>query len=483
LKKKYLSFLAIVVIIMILSLIQYNNIKEYYDKLHNPLGGITENLDKKLVEENQQAIKAEEEYQKLLEQQKDGDIFSQGKDNYSSAEIDNSKSIDNKDSNSIESKEPLSMENDGQNSAERENEEVLRLNKRLHALSALLLDADNNRVLYEKNGDDELPMASTTKIMTCIVALENSKPEDIVEVSAYAAKMPDVQLNIKAGECYYMKDLLYSLMLESHNDSAVAIAEHVGGSVEGFAVMMNDKARALGCSHTNFVTPNGLDANGHYTTAKELAIIASYAIKNEKFIEITNTLTHSFQEINKKRQFTVSNKNKFLHMMDGAIGVKTGFTGKAGYCFVGAIKRPDRTLISVVLASGWPPRKSLKWSDTMELMRYGVDQYQVRQIFMEQELPPMMVKKGQSSSVKLKYDGKLKLLMREDEKVTFVYELPEYLMAPVKADKEVGKLKYYINHELLNEIPVYAVEDVKKINFKYCLQELIHLWYGNYTKQ
>jgi D-alanyl-D-alanine carboxypeptidase (penicillin-binding protein 5/6) len=355
-------------------------------------------------------------------------------------------------------------------------------NLRLHALSALLLDADNNRVLYEKNGSDEMPMASTTKIMTCIVALENSKPEDIVEVSAYAAKMPDVQLNIKAGEQYYMKDLLYSLMLESHNDTAVAIAEHIGGSVEGFATMMNDKARSLGCSHTNFITPNGLDANGHHTTAQELAIIASYAIKNERFIEITNTTTHSFKEIKKGRQFTVTNKNRFLYMMEGAIGVKTGFTGGAGYCFVGAIKRPDRTLVSVVLGCGWPPKKSLKWSDTKELMSYGIDNYQEKQIFLQEELPPIFVKKGQSAFETLKCDGTLKLLLREDEKVTMEYELPRYLQAPVKAESEVGKAKYYINHVLFKEIPIYAAQDIKRVDFKFCLKEILRLWNGCFTK-
>ncbi|HKL99747.1 MAG TPA: D-alanyl-D-alanine carboxypeptidase family protein, partial [Mobilitalea sp.] len=243
---------------------------------------------------------------------------------------------------------------------------------KLHAASCLLMDAENNRVLYEENGQEELSMASTTKIMTCIVTLENADLNDIVTVSSYAARMPDVQLNIRSGEQYYLIDLLHSLMLESHNDVAVAIAEHVGGSVEGFATMMNDKARSLGCDNTNFVTPNGLDAEGHYTTAQDLAVITSYSIKNDKFINITNTPSYQFKELINGRSFSVSNKNKFLYMMEGAIGVKTGFTGRAGYCFVGAIKRPDRTLVSVVLGCGWPPRKSLKWSDTKELMNYGI---------------------------------------------------------------------------------------------------------------
>ena len=147
----------------------------------------------------------------------------------------------------------------------------------LYAQSAVLMDADTGRILFEKNGDSEMPMASTTKIMTLLVTLQNADLEGEVNVSAYAASMPDVQLNIREGERYRLRDLCYSLMLESHNDSAVAIAEHVGGSVEGFASMMNQKARDLGCYHTYFITPNGLDAqdeNGtHSTTAQDLARI------------------------------------------------------------------------------------------------------------------------------------------------------------------------------------------------------------------
>lgn len=349
-------------------------------------------------------------------------------------------------------------------------------NPKLHALSALLMDASNQRVLYEKNGYDEMAMASTTKIMTCIIALENAKLDEIVTVSSYAAGMPDVQLNAKAGDQYYLKDLLFSLMLESHNDIAVAIAEHVGGSVEGFATMMNDKARALGCSHTNFITPNGLDAKGHFTTARDLAVIASYAIKNEKFIKITNTSSHTFSEIKKDRAYTVTNKNKFLYMMDGAIGVKTGFTGDAGYCFVGAIKRPDKTLVSVVLGCGWPPNKSLKWSDTKELMGYGVTYYNEKQIFEDIRLEPVVVADGQRKYEALKIEGDLSLLMRDDETVRIEYDIPELLEAPVKAENIVGYAKYYINNQLYAEIPIYTTEDIPKIDFKFCFKKIIELW-------
>jgi D-alanyl-D-alanine carboxypeptidase (penicillin-binding protein 5/6) len=269
-------------------------------------------------------------------------------------------------------------------------------------------------------------------------------------------------------------------MLESHNDVAVAIAEHVGGSVEGFATMMNDKARELNCMHTNFITPNGLDAVGHYTTANDLAVIASYAIKNEKFIEITNATTHEFKDLKQKRSFRVTNKDRFLYMMEGAIGIKTGFTNGAGYCFVGAIKRPDRTLISVVLGCGWPPSKNLKWTDTRKLMDYGLEHYQQKQIFKEVNLDPVMVNNGQQKYVSLKLEGNLVLLMRNDEKVRIEYDIPKVLQAPVKTGSIVGKAKYYINDTLYETLPIYAMQDIEKINLKYCFKKLLQFWSQQY---
>ena len=354
---------------------------------------------------------------------------------------------------------------------------------KLNSLAALLLDGENNRVLFDANGYEKLPMASTTKIMTCIIALEQGKLDDVVKVSSYAAGMPDVQLNIREGEQYYLKDLLYALMLESHNDVAVAIAEHIGGTVEGFATMMNDKARALNCFDTNFVTPSGLDAEGHYTTARDLAVIASYAIKNKDFLSITNTPSHKFKEIKTGRTFTVTNKNKFLYMMDGAIGVKTGFTGKAGYCFVGAVKRPDRTLISVVLGCGWPPNKNLKWIDTKRLMTYGIENYEKKQIFEEKIFNPVYVEDGQTEFVGLKISGDLNILIGKDEKVHIEYNIPEYLTAPVNKGQQVGSAKYYINGKLYTEIPIYTTEESKKIDFKFCLRKILRLWGLQYDKE
>ncbi len=250
----------------------------------------------------------------------------------------------------------------------------------LYARAAVLMDANSGRILFEKNGEERLPMASTTKIMTLLVTLENADLDGSVEVSAYAASMPDVQLGICEGERYRLFDLCYSLMLESHNDTAVAIAEHVGGSVEGFAALMNQKARDLGCYDTYFITPNGLDAEDetgvHSTTAEDLARIMRCCMENETFLTITQTSSWSFGDLDETRSFTVNNKNAFLNMMEGALTGKTGFTNGAGYCYVGALECDGKRLVAVVLACGWPNNKNWKWSDTTKLMNYGLSEFE-----------------------------------------------------------------------------------------------------------
>ena len=250
----------------------------------------------------------------------------------------------------------------------------------LYALSAVLMDGDSGRVLYEKEGYTARPNASTTKVMTCILALEKGSGDDYVMVSENAASQPEVKLNLKEGEQYYLEDLLYSLMLKSHNDTAVAIAEHIGGSVEGFAKMMNAKAKEIGCTNTHFVTPNGLDsadAGGiHQTTARDLALIMSYAVKNKAFLHITQTRDYSFSDISGKRQFSVHNANAFLDMTPDAISGKTGFTGNAGYCYVAACENEERKFIISLLGCGWPNNKTYKWKDAMKLLEYGKANFQ-----------------------------------------------------------------------------------------------------------
>lgn len=351
-------------------------------------------------------------------------------------------------------------------------------NLQLYARSAALMDASSGRILYEKDGNKKLPMASTTKIMTCIIVLENSKGNEVVTVSSNAAKQPDVQLNANTGDQYYVKDLLYALMLESYNDVAVALAEHVGGSVEGFAALMNEKARQLGCKQTSFVTPNGLDASEHYTTAQDLCKIAAYAIQNSSFLEITNTMNYSFKELTTNKTFQVNNKDRFLSLYQGAFGVKTGFTGNAGYCFVGAANRDDTILISAVLGSGWPPNKNYKWSDTTSLMDYGFTNFSKQKFFENViSLPDIEIINGARSTLPLEYTGNsLEILADGTEEEEIVAICPSDLTAPVKKGTQVGELKYYINEECYATIPIYASISIPRISIDYTVQRLFSVF-------
>lgn len=363
----------------------------------------------------------------------------------------------------------------------------------LYARSACLLDGDSGRVLYEKNGYEPKPNASTTKILTCIVTLENGSLDDVVTISKNAAKQPDVQLNAQSGEQFKLRNLLYSLMLESHNDSAVAIAEHIGGSVEGFAAMMNQKAMEIGCSQSHFVTPNGLDASDnqgqHSTTARDLAAIMRYCIKEspkaEEFLEITRTSAVSFSNEAGSRTFSCVNHNAFLSMMEGALSGKTGFTSKAGYCYVGALKRGGKTFIVALLACGWPNHKTYKWSDTRKLMEYGLQNYNYQDVLeKEKTFQPIKVNDGIPQSEDLSDEAMAELridfagdesfpvLLKEGEQVKAVYQVPDEVNAPLKAGEVVGKVEYKLGDEVLKEYPVFITQKVEKISFEWCLKRL-----------
>lgn len=349
----------------------------------------------------------------------------------------------------------------------------------LYARSAVLMDADTGHILFGKNEKEELPMASTTKIMTLLVTLENADLEGEVKISSYAASQPRVHLGVQAGEHYRLKDLCYSLMLESHNDSAVAIAEYVGGSVEKFAELMNQKARDLGCFHTYFITPNGLDAQNeggiHSTTAEELAKIMRFCIKNETFLEITRQQSWSFSDIEGTRSFTVNNKNAFLTMMAGALTGKTGFTGNAGYCYVGALERDGKRLIVALLACGWPNHKTWKWSDTQKLMNYGLSTFEKRQEGIgELDVDSLKVENGQQTEVKLNGNvKKMELLLKEEDEFQVKVELPDSITAPVFPGATVGSVKYYLNGRLINLFPIYVVEEAKEVNYLWYVQRLV----------
>lgn len=361
----------------------------------------------------------------------------------------------------------------------------------LYAMSAVLMDGDSGRVLYEKDGTKARANASTTKVLTCIVALESAPGDDYVQVSEKAAAQPEVKLGLKKGEQYHLEDLLYSLMLKSHNDTAVAIAEHCGGSVEGFARMLNRKAKQIGCKDTYFITPNGLDAqdeNGtHHTTAEDLALIMRYAIKNKTFLHIAQTRDYSFSDLTGKRTFSVHNANALLDMMDGVLAGKTGFTAQAGYCYVCAWEKDGRTFIVSLLACGWPGHKTYKWSDTKKLLKYGDDNYYYITYWQNPHTDPILVKEGVENGQDIgmpvylrgkctvtQTDKEKKILVRSGEQVEYRMELPDAVPAPVRKGDKLGRIAYYLDGKVLLTCPVYAEKSVEKISFRWYTEKVFH---------
>lgn len=248
----------------------------------------------------------------------------------------------------------------------------------LSARAFLLMDAKTGKILYQKDADVRLPPASTTKILTALLALEsNKKPKDLLTVSRAATRVPASKLYLKPGQTVTMEDLLYSVLLSSANDSSVVLAEGIAGSVEKFAGMMTKKAHSIGATNTHFTNPHGLTAADHYSTARDLALIFRYAVRNTAFRQIVQTKISSVRSRSpgKKKPTTrlisVRNHNRLLWSFDGAIGGKTGYTFAAQKCFVGAVERNGKTLIVSLLGS-----RDL-WGDTRRLLEYGFDNFDV----------------------------------------------------------------------------------------------------------
>ncbi|MBS4960078.1 MAG: D-alanyl-D-alanine carboxypeptidase [Clostridiales bacterium] len=313
------------------------------------------------------------------------------------------------------------------------------------AQGAVLMDMETGRILWGKNEDQPMPMASTTKIMTALLVLEQGNLDDVVEVSLRAASAPKVHLGLKKGEKVRLGDLLYAMMLESSNDAAVAVAEHVGGSVENFCQEMTQRAKELGAKDTVFETPNGLDGPNHHSTAEDMARITAEALKNPTFCEIIQTPQKTFtSEAPVSKTYTVTNKDRLLREYEGAIGVKTGFTGKAGQCFVGAAQRDGRTLISVVLASGWGTKgKEQKWRDTKAILDYGFSNFKKQTVFTpegwEKEIP-LGHSDRETVTVMAKDSIAAVLSAEEYSGLRLFYSCPSMVEAPVKEGDKAGEL-------------------------------------------
>ena len=335
----------------------------------------------------------------------------------------------------------------------------------ISAQGAILIDAKSGNVIYEYNSHKRLPMASTTKIMTAIVAIESGFPLDkIITIKKEMTGAEGTSLYLYNGERFTLHDLLYALLLNSANDAAEAIAIGVAGSIEDFAAMMNDKVKELNLTDTNFVNPHGLDSDMHYTTAYDLAKIAAYALENKTFREITSSQSYIIYPKNidgtdsKEGARYLRNHNKMLRTYDGAIGVKTGFTKHSGRCLVSAAERNGTRLIAVTLNS------SDDWNAHKEMLDYGFENYKNRELCKESEEQfSVNVVNGSVNIVKCENLSAVsaslpKSINREDIKSKI--ELPQFVYAPVKKGDIIGRLIFTYNDEIIGDSVIVSCEDI-----------------------
>ncbi|HBX24079.1 MAG TPA: D-alanyl-D-alanine carboxypeptidase [Desulfotomaculum sp.] len=353
--------------------------------------------------------------------------------------------------------------------------------------AALVMDAENGQVLYGKEAEKQMYPASTTKIMTALVALEKSSLDEMVEVSQQASSVDGSRVGLQPGEKLPMEHLLYMLMLTSANDSAEAIAEHIGGSVDGFAKMMNQRARELGARNTNFTNPHGLPDPQHYTTARDLALIGREAMQNENFRRITGTVNikldrkkymspevlqsvEKLEQIHGPLQEDFYTHNRLLtgsyYGYKGANGIKTGYTVDAGQCIVASARRDGREMIAVLLNS----QGSNLWSDAGVMLDYGFQAFApVELMTPRQMITDTPVKNGAEKAV-LETAGYFYYNFPIDEKpeITRRFELAdENIEAPLEAGQQLGELVLEAQGRELGRVPLVTVSAVQRSTTSY----------------
>lgn len=357
-------------------------------------------------------------------------------------------------------------------------------NPELNARIALIYDRASGRIIYEKNGNKQTPMASTTKILTSIVILENADLKETVAIGSKAAGTGGSRLGLKKNDKITVNDLLYGLMLRSGNDAAVALALHVGGSIEGFADMMNKKAEELGLTNSHFVVPHGLDNEGHYTTAYELAKMADYALNIPKFKEIVSSKSATIY-INGYPK-AINNTNNLLGSVSGVYGVKTGFTNGAGRCLVSSCKRGELDIITVVIGANTNNQRT---ADTKELIEYAFNNFSlinIEEIIQDKfeqwkniNEGRIYVNKGIENGIKLYLEKPKKSVMavRKDsiDKIDIEVNSLFYMEAPVAKDQVIGNLRVIINGEEIEVLEIRAIREVKKKEIEDYLQEFLNV--------
>ncbi len=337
------------------------------------------------------------------------------------------------------------------------------------AKGTVLLEAESGDIVYGKNEHARLPMASTTKIMTALVVLENAELDDVVTIEPCMVGIEGSSIYLREGEHLTVEELLYALLLESANDASVALAIHVSGDIDSFADLMNEKAKELGLTSTHFTNPHGLDDEEHFTTPYELGIIATYAMKNETFAKIVSTKSTVIPLNNGEGSRVLVNHNRLLRSYNGAIGIKTGFTKRCGRCLVSSASRDGVTLICVTLNA---PND---WQDHKALLDYGFTQYESISLATPgcYTIELNSIGGEKSTFIAENNEGLKVTLKRQKHSISAVLEANRLISAPIKEGDLVGQINFYDYDTLIGQVPLYAKENVKKLNYKKSIFERI----------
>lgn len=327
---------------------------------------------------------------------------------------------------------------------------------------AVLINANTKEVIFEKDSKKKMSMASTTKIMTSIIAIEQDNGQQMVKISDEVANVEGSSMGLKSGDLVDMNTLIYGMLLESGNDAATAVALEIGGNLQDFAVLMNNKAKEIGMNDSNFVTPSGLDDPEHYSTAYDMAILGAYAINNPRFAEISSTKSKVVSFGNPETKRTLYNHNKMLKTFEGSTGIKTGFTKKSGRCLVTSATRGDVTLVVVVLNDG------NDWDDTQKLLEYGFERTKSVDLETEASDYELKVIGGKASVVSLTTSSiaTYQTANYDNVNVTKTVEIKQFEYAPIKTGDILGYLCYYNNGELIEKVPLVAKENVEQLEIK-----------------
>lgn len=341
----------------------------------------------------------------------------------------------------------------------------------INSRACVVIDRNSNTILYGKNENTIRKMASTTKIMTATIIIENCNLEETIEISKKAAGTGGSRLGLKTGDKITIKDLLYGLMLCSGNDAAVALAEHAGGNITGFSELMNNKAKELELANTHFETPHGLDAESHYTTAYELALLSNYALKNKTFSQIVGTKNHIVTINGSPKE--LSNTNELLGNLEGIYGIKTGFTNGANRCLVSACKRNDMDIICVVLGAD---TKNFRTTDSIKLINYAFENFKIVNIkeVIDSEFEKwkntnktFIINKGKTQNVQIQLENpetSYNIPIKKDliETLSISINCQTNFEAPVYDNVEIGNLQVSIENKPIINCKIYTSSTIEK---------------------